>query len=197
MTIRVALSHRTSYCYDRLVSLGPQQVRLKPAAHTRTPIESYSLRISPARHFVNWQQDAYGNFVARLVFPEKTREFTVPVDLVADMTVINPFDFFLEPVAERLPFAYTEVQRRELVPFLDTGEDTPALAAFVAQQRAALPAEGRPAVDFLVALNQAVHARTRYIVRMEPGVQTPEETLVKASGSCRDSGWRRASCPAT
>ncbi|MFN8751922.1 MAG: DUF2126 domain-containing protein [Betaproteobacteria bacterium] len=189
MTIRVALSHRTSYCYDRLVSLGPQQVRLKPAAHTRTPIESYSLRISPARHFVNWQQDAYGNFVARLVFPEKTREFTVTVDLVADMTVINPFDFFLEPVAERVPFAYTEVQRRELAPFLDTGEDTPARAAVVAQQRAALPAEGRPAVDFLVALNQAVHARTRYIVRMEPGVQTPEETLVKASGSCRDSGW--------
>ena len=189
MTIRVALSHTTRYRYDRLVSLSPQQVRLKPAAHTRTPVESYSMRVTPARHFVNWQQDAYGNFVARLVFPEKTREFSVTVDLVADMTVINPFDFFLEPAAERVPFVYSEVQRRELAPFLETGADTPALAAFVADLRAGLPAEGRPTVDFLVALNQAVHARTRYIVRLEPGVQTPEETLAKASGSCRDSGW--------
>ena len=55
MAIHVALSHVTHYKYDRLVALGPQIVRLRPAPHCRTPILSYSLKIEPADHFINWQ----------------------------------------------------------------------------------------------------------------------------------------------
>ena len=99
MPIRVALHHRTSYRYDRLVSLSPHEVRLRPAPHARTPVLSYSLTVTPEQHFINWQQDPYGNYVARYVFPERTRELSFKVDLVADMTVINPFDFFVEQYA--------------------------------------------------------------------------------------------------
>src|SRR6476659_5015236 len=101
VTIKVALHHKTRYDYDRLVGLSPHEVRLRPAAHCRTPIESYSLKVKPAKHFLNWQQDPYGNWVARLVFPDKARELEIVVDLVADMTVINPFDFFVDPAAEQ------------------------------------------------------------------------------------------------
>ena len=125
MTIRVALYHETCYRYDRPIGLGPQEVRLKPAAHCRTPIEAYSLRVAPQKHFVNWQQDPYGNFLARLVFPEKTREMKIVVDLVADMTVINPFDFFLERHVERFPFDYGQDLKRELAPFLEADAPTP------------------------------------------------------------------------
>ena len=93
MTIRVALHHKTHYKFDRAIQLSPHEVRLRPAAHCRTPIESYSLTIAPEKHFINWQQDPYGNWLARLVFPEKSRELCITVDLVAEMTVINPFDF--------------------------------------------------------------------------------------------------------
>jgi uncharacterized protein (DUF2126 family) len=186
VSIRVALNHVTQYRYDRLVTLGPQIVRLRPAPHCRTPILSYSMRVEPADHFVNWQQDAFANYQARLVFPEPTREFRVTVDLVAEMSVYNPFDFFLEPEAETFPFDYAPTLAAELAPYLvRTAEPTPRFAAFVES----IDRTRCGTVDFLVALNQRLAHDIGYLIRMEPGVQTPEETLEKGSGSCRDTGW--------
>ncbi|MGN6233457.1 MAG: transglutaminase family protein, partial [Trinickia sp.] len=186
MSIRVALNHVTLYRYDRLVTLGPQVVRLRPAPHCRTPILSYSMRVEPANHFVNWQQDAFANYQARLVFPEPTREFRVTVDLVAEMSVYNPFDFFLEPEAERYPFDYAPALAAELAPYLvRTAEPTPRFAAFIES----IDRTACGTVDFLVALNQRLAHEIGYLIRMEPGVQAPEETLERGSGSCRDTGW--------
>lgn len=185
MSIHVALHHVTHYRYDRAVELGPQIVRLRPAAHSRTRVLSYALKVLPEKHFINWQQDPQGNYLARLVFPEKTEELRVEVDLVAEMAVFNPFDFFLEPYAEKIPFAYTTDEKRELAPYLATLEKTKAFAAYVAS----IELEPLPTIDFLVGLNQRLSQDISYLIRMEPGVQTPEETLVKASGSCRDSAW--------
>jgi uncharacterized protein (DUF2126 family)/transglutaminase-like putative cysteine protease len=185
MSIHVALKHVTRYKYDRPVALGPQVVRLRPAPHCRTPVLSYSLRIEPEKHFINWQQDPFANYLARLVFPDRTTEFTVTVDLVAEMSVYNPFDFFLEPHAQTFPFKYDEAQQIELAPYLQVEPTTPLLAAYLAD----IPRTERTTIDFLVELNQRVQRSVSYLIRLEPGVQTPEETLQKASGSCRDSGW--------
>jgi uncharacterized protein (DUF2126 family)/transglutaminase-like putative cysteine protease len=185
MALHVALLHRTSYRYDRPVMLGPQTVRLKPAPHCRTPILSYSLRIEPAEHFINWQQDPQGNYSARLVFTKPTQLFTVEVDLVAEMTVFNPFDFFLDPTAEKTPFLYEPKLAVELTPFLRKDPLTPALDAFLKS----IDLTPRPTLDFLVALNLRINRAVRYIIRLEHGVQSPEETLTLGSGSCRDSAW--------
>src|SRR5882757_8244076 len=185
MAIQVALNHKTHYTYDRLVSLGPQIVRLRPAPHCRTPILSYSLKIEPATHFVNWQQDPFANYLARLVFPEKTSEFKVTVDLVAEMAVYNPFDFFLEPSAEKYPFKYEAGLLHDLQPYLARDPLTPRWRDFLA----GVDRRERRTIDFLVAINQRLQRDIKYLIRMEPGVQTPEETLVRAAGSCRDSGW--------
>src|SRR5437867_8803805 len=185
MGIRVGLNHKTLYNYDRLVTLSPQIVRLRPAPHSRTPVTSYSLRIEPKDHFINWQQDPHGNFLARLVFPKQTRHFSVEVSLAADMMVINPFDFFLEPYAEKYPFQYDALEASELKPFLEPAHAGQLLEKFLTsiQRR-----EVRTS-DFLVQLNQRLQREIRYTIRMEPGVQTPEETFEHASGSCRDTGW--------
>ncbi len=186
MAIHVALHHRTSYRYDRPVGLGPQIIRLRPAPHCRTRVLSYSLKLTPASgHFLNWQQDAFSNYLARVVYPEKVTEFAVEVDLVAEMSVYNPFDFFLEPAAEKFPFAYEPAVAADLAPYLRKGELTPRLAALVAS----LDLSSQRTIDFLVSLNQRLWRDLKYVIRLEPGVQTPEETLEKASGSCRDSGW--------
>ncbi|WP_145004827.1 DUF2126 domain-containing protein [Pseudomonas oryzihabitans] len=185
MSIHVALQHVSHYAYDRPVELGPQIVRLRPAPHSRTRILSYALRVQPEGHFINWQQDPQGNYLARLVFPEPTREFRVEVDLVAEMAVFNPFDFFLEPYAERFPFVYAEEERRELGAFCERLPATPRFASYLAE----ISREPVPTLDFLVALNQRLSRDVAYLIRMEPGVQTPEETLEKDSGSCRDSAW--------
>src|SRR5215469_10035829 len=185
MSILASLHHLTRYRYDRPVTLAPQVIRLRPAPHCRTRIESYSLKVTPAQHFVNWQQDPNGNWLARFVFPEKTREFTITVDLIADMAVINPFDFFVEPFAETFPFAYPAEFAEELAPYLDVEPAGPRLAAFLAS----IHRNRKNTVDFLVELNQRLQREIRYLVRMETGVQTPEQTLAEHAGSCRDSAW--------
>ena len=185
MSIRVALTHRTKYRYDRPVTLSPQVVRLRPAPHSRTEILAYSLTIGPEKHFINWQQDPQGNYVARLVFPDKVEEFSVEVDLVAAIAVFNPFDFFLEPEAEKFPFAYDPVLASELAPFLKTEPMEPNFAEFLG----GIDLGPCPTTDFVVALTAKVRDAVRYLIRMEPGVQSPEETLRRGSGSCRDSAW--------
>jgi uncharacterized protein (DUF2126 family) len=189
MSIRVALHHLTHYRFDRPVALSPHEVRLRPAAHARTPIHSYSLKVLPAKHFINWQQDPYGNWLARVVFPEKSTELRVEVDLVADMTVINPFDFFVEEYAEKHPFTYTEQLTRELAPFLEREEPGPLRAAWMERFLRERVRPGMNTVDFLVAVNQALQQDVRYLIRLEPGIQPCEETLERGSGSCRDSAW--------
>ena len=185
MSIHVALHHRTTYRYDRPVALGPQVVRLRPAPHARTGVLSYSLEVEPKPHFINWQQDPQGNHLARLVFPEKTERFEVVVDLVADMSVINPFDFFLEPSAEQWPFAYDPSLAEEIAPFRKLEPAGPLLAAWLAK----VDRTKQRTVDFIVGLNARLQKDIGYIVRLEPGVQTCEETLALAKGSCRDTGW--------
>jgi uncharacterized protein (DUF2126 family) len=185
MSIHVALYHKTSYRYDRRVELGPQVVRLRPAPHARTPVLSYSLKIEPAEHFINWQQDPHGNYQARIVFPEPVTHFTVQTDLVADMSVQNPFDFFLEPDAEEFPFKYEAGLKRELEPYLEPEPAGPLLTEWLAS----VPKKPEQTVNFLVALNQRLQGEIEYLIRMEPGVQTCEETLGRRKGSCRDTGW--------
>jgi uncharacterized protein (DUF2126 family)/transglutaminase-like putative cysteine protease len=185
MSIHAALTHRTSYRYDRLVSLGPQTIRLRPAPHARTPILSYSMKVTPEPHFLNWQQDPQGNFQARVVFPEKVSEFSVTVDLVADMATINPFDFFLEPAAETFPFTYDPILSEELTPYRKVTAPGPELLGLLA----AIPPKADKTVDLLVEINRMLAARIAYIVRLEPGIWSPEETLGRATGSCRDSAW--------
>jgi uncharacterized protein (DUF2126 family)/transglutaminase-like putative cysteine protease len=189
MSIHAALHHVTHYRYDRPVQLGPQVIRLRPAPHCRGKVLSYSLRVEPS-HFINWQQDPFANYMARLVFPEKTTEFKVTVDLVVEMAVYNPFDFFLEPSAETFPFVYAPAQEQELAPYLAKLPLTGKFKHYVAGLNVAEQAENAPrTIDFLVGMNQRVNQDIRYLIRMEPGVQTPEETLQLGSGSCRDSAW--------
>ncbi|MCB1510740.1 MAG: transglutaminase family protein, partial [Hyphomicrobiaceae bacterium] len=185
MTLHVALTHKTSYTYDRLIGVSPQVIRLRPAPHARTPIISYSLSIEPKLHFLNWQQDPFGNFLARVVIPEKAEKLEVTVDLVADMVVINPFDFFVEEAVKDWPFEYDADLAQDLKPYLAPAKPGPLLSAYLAR----LDRRSRTTIDFLCDLNRQLQSDVDYLIRMEPGVQTPEETLAKRSGSCRDSAW--------
>jgi uncharacterized protein (DUF2126 family)/transglutaminase-like putative cysteine protease len=218
MPIHVSLHHVTHYRYDKEIALGPHTVRLRPAPHSRSKVLAYSLRITPAEHFLNWQQDPQSNYLARLVFPEKTKDFRVEVDLVVEMTVFNPFDFFLEADAEHVPIRYDASLDHELEPFRKRLPRSPRLSSYVEEiageihkknllarlkqeeESKKMAASGKSAdaepekvgyrtIDFLVDLNARLNRDISYCIRMEPGVQTPEETLEKASGSCRDSAW--------
>lgn len=233
MPIHVALRHQTHYAYDRPTGHGPHVVRLRPAPHCRTNILSFSQKISGGEHFINWQQDAFANWNARLVFPGKLTEFSIEVEVIAEMAVYNPFDFFIAEEAQQFPFTYDPGLRKDLASFLEQAPPTPRFTAYLRQLRqeilghpqevahAAAPSTGHridvrhdggnlpphpspprtpeaatPAVkeslrtiDLLVAINQRLQRDLKYVIRLEPGVQTPEETLARSSGSCRDSGW--------
>ncbi len=186
---KIALRHRTRYAFDRLVGLGPHEVRLRPAPHARTPVERYSLGIRPAKHFLHWQQDPHGNWVARLLFPERTRALEIAVDLVADMAPVNPFDFFVDPAAVRIPFAYEPESAVELAPCLAADPATPRLAHWLAQAGRAMRSESMGTVECLVWMCRRVRDDVEYLTRAEPGIQPPEYTLERGAGSCRDSAW--------
>ena len=183
MSIQVALNHVTHYSYDRPVTLGPQVVRLRPAPHSRTRILSYSMKVEPTTHFVNWQQDPQSNYLARLVFPDPTTSFRVEVDLVAEMAVLNPFDFFLEPSAEQFPLDYEPELRTELQPYLKKGEATPRFLEYLQS----IDVRQRPTSGFLMDVNQRLQHDIAYLIRLEPGLQKTEHTLVYGSGSCRSA----------
>lgn len=186
MSIIVAIKHSMHYQYDQLVKLYPHSIRLKPAVHSRTPILSYSLKVSPEDHFLNWQQDPFGNYVARLVFPKKADHLRVDVEVIAEMTVINPFDFFIEEYADKFPFAYDDQTKKELSPYLEVVESGPLFQQWMQRLE---QFKGQNTVDFLVAINSALYQEINYTIRLEPGVYTCEETLEKRLGSCRDSAW--------
>jgi uncharacterized protein (DUF2126 family)/transglutaminase-like putative cysteine protease len=185
MSVLVSLHHVTRYSYDRPVALGPQIVRLRPAPHGRTRIASYSQKVEPAAHHVNWQNDPHGNWVARYTFPEKASAFAVTVDLHADLAVINPFDFFIDPYAATYPFTLPPDLAQELGGYLDLEPLGSRMRAFMSE----VPRGPIGTVQFLVDLNTHVQRAVRYVVRMETGTRTPEETLAAGSGSCRDSAW--------
>jgi len=185
MAITASLRHLTHYSYDRPVSLSPQVIRLRPAPHSRTRVISHSLKVTPAKHFVNHQQDPYGNWLSRFVFPEPVRELKIEVDLVADMSVYNPFDFFIDDTAEAYPFDYPEDLRADLTIYRRAEAAGPLLTAFL--EGVAKSADRT--TDWLVALNARIAREIGYVIRLEPGVQTPEETLETGKGSCRDTAW--------
>src|SRR5580692_7855662 len=190
MGIQIALNHRTLYRYEKPIFLGPQVIQLRPAPHCRVPILSYSLDVTPAKHLLNWQMDPHSNRVARFLFPEKTDEFVVEVNLVADLSPINPFDFFLEAGVEQYPFMYTPALARDLEPFGAPDPPGPRLQQFIG----GLHGHKGGTVSFLLDLNRKVRDEITYVTRMAPGVQTSEETLEERSGSCRDSAWLLVEC---
>lgn len=185
MGIIVALHHKTHYDYDRAISMGPQVIRLKPAPHAKADIQSYALNVEPKNHFINWQQDPFGNYLARVVFPEKVTSFTVEVDLITQIKVFNPFDFFLEAYAERAPFKYEPHLLEELAPYLEIKDNSPEILEYVKS----LDDVEKPTINFLVDINSKLNQYLNYTVRLEPGVQTCPQTLTLRSGSCRDMAW--------
>ena len=185
MSLKVVISHKTHYKYDKAISLSPHIIRLRPAPHSRTPIEAYSLNIKPDNHFLNWQQDPFGNYQARVVFPEKTKEFFIDVEIIADLITLNPFDFFVEESATNFPFEYKKELKKELKPYLKINEDGKLLKEFVKS----IDKSEKPIIDFLVEVNQKINNYVNYTVRLETGVQTCKTTLEKELGSCRDSAW--------
>lgn len=173
MAIRVALRHKTVYTYDRLVSLSPHVFRLRPAPHSRTPIEAYSFKVLPKDHFLNWQQDPFGNYQARVVFPEKATQLSIEVEVIANLQVINPFDFFVEEYAEKFPFKYSATLQKELVPYLETTDHGPLFKQWLTKN--VDTKTPTPIVDFLVLINQKLNKDIAYSIRMEAGVQTPKK----------------------
>ena len=190
MGIQVALRHRTIYRYDMAVTLGPQIIRLRPGLHSRTPILSYSLDVTPSEHSLSWQLDPSSNQLARLVFQNKTNEFTVEVNLIADLSPINPFEFLLDPAVEEYPFRYGPDFASDLHPYLMVDPPGPLLRTFVESCRD----QRTGTVNLLLTLNRKVRDEISYVTRLEHGIQTPEETLQKRSGSCRDSALLLVEC---
>jgi transglutaminase-like putative cysteine protease len=185
MPIRVSLQHHTRYAYDQPVWLSPHLLRLKPAAHCPAPIEAYSLRVTPGNHSLYWQQDPFGNFLARVTFPEPVSEMSISVEMIAAIGVTNPFNFLLEDYAQEFPFVYDPQLKKDLTPFLEPSEKGPLLEQWLREA----DASQRGTIDFLVGLNQRVHQKIAYTIRLEAGVQSTEQTLELALGSCRDSAW--------
>lgn len=185
MSLKVVLSHKTHYSFDKPINLSPHVIRLRPAPHSRTPIEAYSLNIKPDNHFINWQQDPFGNYLARIVFPEKTTELAIDVEVLAELVSINPFDFFVEEYATNFPFKYKKELKKELQPYLKISERGKKLKTFLSE----IDQTSRPINDFLVELNMHLNQYLNYTVRMEPGVQTCAVTLGNKLGSCRDFAW--------
>lgn len=185
MSQRFALTHESRYRYARPVQLGPQLIRLRPAPHCRTPILSYALNIEPAAHWLHWQQDPLGNFMARVLTTEPVTSFSVTVEITAEIAPVNPFDFFVEPEAASWPFTPAPWLADMLLPYQRLDPLGPRFAELLAD----IPQERCGTVELLTSLAALVHQRIAYVKRHEPGVWDTEQVLRAGRGSCRDSSW--------
>jgi transglutaminase-like putative cysteine protease len=183
--LRIQLEHDTCYRYDRSVVLSPQRIRLRPAPHNRTELGDYRMQVAPATHRLDWQQDAFGNHIARVLFDGPVTEFAISVALIAVPRPVNPFQFLVDPEAERYPFAYGPLEAEALAPALVTDDAGPRLQALIAECGGARESS----VAFLAELTAHLRSVVAYTHREEAGVLDPEETLRKGEGSCRDSAW--------
>ena len=185
MSVRVAITHESRYLFDKPVVLLPHIVRLRPSPYCKTPIEAYTLSIEPNKHFLHWHQDLFGNYLARLFFPEPSAHLSCVVECVANLVPINPFDFLLEPYAVLWPFQYPSELSKYLEPYFQLQEDSRALQDWL-QSLDSLPND---TTSFILEVTRCLSRDIAYIRRDELGVQSPEETLAKRRGSCRDSAW--------
>ena len=185
--MRVLIQHRSRYVYERPALLGPQVIRLRPADHTAANIESYTLAIAP-EHRVHWQRDPHGNHVARVTFKagQRVTALDLTVELAVDIRPVNPFDFFIDDRVKQVPFVYPDRLDAELAPYLDMGDPAYRLGRHATDLLKGLPWRGETMAQ-LIALNSAIQQSVAYVIRNEPGVWTPEETLTHGRGSCRDS----------
>jgi len=189
MTLSIRLTHTTRYQYDRAVQLGPQLIRLRPAPHTKATIQSYALTVVPESHHLHWQQDAYANYQARVLVPDLTDRFEMQVVCVANLVPVNPFDFYLEPQAEQVPLHYLDRDGQGLAPYLNVEPSAQGFTGLFYDFFSSVVTSRQPTIEFLVGLNHRIQRECRYLVRHEPGIQSPEETLRKGCGSCRDLAW--------
>lgn len=185
MSVKVLINHQTVYSYDRLVSLSTQVIRLFPAVHNKTSIIEYSLTVKPLNHMIYQLQDPYGNTETRINFNNRISQFEINVVIVASIEPVNPFQFFIESYASHYPFIYRAADQRPLALYMEVSKAGPLLESWIAR----LDFPSTEIVDFIAHINRSVYRDIHYHERIEPGVQTAEQSLERRTGSCRDSAW--------
>lgn len=185
---RYRILHRTDYAYSDCIQLGPHALRLRPRSGHDLRIESSMIVIQPEA-FLRWHRDVEDNCVAIATFDTPSQHLRIESNLVVEQYDQQPLDFLVEDYAWRYPFAYSSDDFPVLQAYLLTSSSSSSSSNAALEQwipSVWQPGEVVESYALLQRLNLAIHSRVSYRRREEPGVQSPNETLVSATGSCRD-----------
>ena len=176
--MKLTISYRAEYRYERRVSLSPHIVRLFP----RDALQARVLKLDFATNdtgAVHWRHDLYDNVVAQCFYPREDDRLVYRLDAEIAAEERNPFGFLLDSRSLQWPAEYNPRERG-------------VLGAFIVPEKTDLPSALRPmagseTVNALVTMNQWIHDHIAYERREEGEAYTPAETLRLRRGACRDT----------
>ncbi|MGI9212205.1 MAG: transglutaminase family protein, partial [Methylococcaceae bacterium] len=196
MSTLVALLHHIEQTYGSRRTVPTHWLRVRPAPHTRPDITAYTIKVTSEPHFLNWVRDPFENYIARLDLPEPVASLGLTVELLADLTPINPFDFLTEPEAAHYPFDYSEQTRKELAPYLNMPPPGSRLTAWLKR----LDRSPGYIVEVLSRINKTVHEQVKRLgldwSPAFPGMESStvggialEEVLISGGFSPWQAAW--------
>lgn len=180
-----AVRHLTTYRYKKPVRFGEHRLMVRPHDSHDIRLLETSLSIRPAAT-VRYYHDPFHNSIAIAQFNEPASELTIESFIRIAHYGVSLEDYSIDPFARTYPFIYDSNEFPDLMKNIERHYSDPGRLVYNWARQFMAPEGKSETLDLLRAMNHSIKAEFHYLWREEHGPQSPQTTLLRKSGTCRD-----------